>query len=200
MIRRLAFSLVFALALLLAPAAYPQTSAWAIDPQHSTAQFTVRHLGISNVTGNFTKVSGSVDLNEKDITQSRVDAVIDVSSVDTRVADRDKDLRSANFFDVEKYPTIEFKSRKIVNNAGRLQLVGDLTMHGTTREVSLDVEPPTQALNDPWGNVRRGFSASTTINRKDFGLTYNHALKTGEAVVGDNVKIQIDVELVKKKG
>ncbi len=197
-IRTLSFVLWFAL--LTISAAFSQSATWNIDPQHSTAQFTVRHLAISNVSGNFTKLSGTVELNDKDITQSRVNAVIDVSSVDTRVADRDKDLRSANFFDVEKYPTIEFKSKKIVNNGGKLQLVGDLTMHGTTREVTLDVDGPTPELNDPWGNVRRGFSASTTVNRKDFGLTYNHALKTGEAVVGDNVKIQIDVELVKKKG
>ena len=194
-------SLAFLLALFLAvSAAAAQTSSWTIDPKHSTAQFTVRHLAISNVSGNFTNVTGTIDLNEKDVTQSQVSAVIDVSSVDTRVSDRDKDLRSPNFFDVEKYPTIEFKSKRIVNSGGKLQVIGDLTMHGTTREVTLDVDGPTPELNDPWGNVRRGFSASTTLNRKDFGLTYNHALKTGEAVVGDNVKIQIDLELIKKKG
>jgi polyisoprenoid-binding protein YceI len=193
-------TLAFLLALFLAVSAAAQTSSWTIDPKHSTAQFTVRHLAISNVSGNFTNVTGTLDLNEKDITQSQVSAVIDVSSVDTRVSDRDKDLRSPNFFDVEKYPTIEFKSKRIVNSGGKLQVIGDLTMHGTTREVTLDVDGPTPELNDPWGNVRRGFSASTTLNRKDFGLTYNHALKTGEAVVGDNVKIQIDLELIKKKG
>jgi polyisoprenoid-binding protein YceI len=193
-------TLAFLLALFLAVSAAAQTSSWTIDPKHSTAQFTVRHLAISNVSGNFTNVTGTIDLNEKDITQSQVSAVIDVSSVDTRVSDRDKDLRSPNFFDVEKYPTIEFKSKRIVNSGGKLQVIGDLTMHGTTREVTLDVDGPTPELNDPWGNVRRGFSASTTLNRKDFGLTYNHALKTGEAVVGDNVKIQIDLELIKKKG
>jgi polyisoprenoid-binding protein YceI len=193
-------SLAFLLALFLAVSAAAQTSTWTIDPKHSTAQFTVRHLAISNVSGNFTNVTGTIDLNEKDITQSQVSAVIDVSSVDTRVSDRDKDLRSPNFFDVEKYPTIEFKSKRIVNSGGKLQVIGDLTMHGTTREVTLDVDGPAPQLNDPWGNVRRGFSASTTLNRKDFGLTYNHALKTGEAVVGDNVKIQIDLELIKKKG
>jgi len=193
-------SLAFLLALFLAVSAAAQTSIWTIDPKHSTAQFTVRHLAISNVSGNFTNVTGTIDLNEKDITQSQVSAVIDVSSVDTRVSDRDRDLRSPNFFDVEKYPTIEFKSKRIVNSGGKLQVIGDLTMHGTTREVTLDVDGPTPELNDPWGNVRRGFSASTTLNRKDFGLTYNHALKTGEAVVGDNVKIQIDLELIKKKG
>jgi len=200
MIRFRSQAFLLALALFLALSAAAQTSTWTIDPKHSTAQFTVRHLAISNVSGNFTNVTGTIDLNEKDITQSQVSAVIDVSSVDTRVSDRDKDLRSPNFFDVEKYPTIEFKSKRIVNSGGKLQVIGDLTMHGTTREVTLDVDGPTPELNDPWGNVRRGFSASTTLNRKDFGLTYNHALKTGEAVVGDNVKIQIDLELIKKKG
>jgi polyisoprenoid-binding protein YceI len=193
-------AIVLAIAFSLTLSAAAQTSTWNIDPNHSTAQFTVRHLGISNVSGDFTKVSGTVVLNDKDITQSQVNATIDVNSVDTRVADRDKDLRSPNFFDAEKYPTIEFKSKRIVNNGGKLQLVGDLTLHGTTREVTLDVDGPTPELSDPWGNLRRGFSATTTINRKDFGVVWNNTLKTGEAVVGDNVKIQIDVELVKKKG
>ena len=176
-----------------------QTSTWNIDPAHSSAQFTVRHLGISNVRGAFSKVTGTVVLNEKDITGSEVSAVIDAGSVDTRVPDRDKDIRSANFLDVEKYPTLEFKSKRILNNGGKLQLIGDLTLHGTTREVTLDVDGPTPELNDPWGNVRRGFSATTTINRKEFGVVWSNTLKTGEAVVGDTVKIQIDVELVKKK-
>ena len=188
-----------AIALLASLSALAQTSTWNIDPAHSTAQFTVRHLAISNVTGNFTKVTGSVVLNEKDITQSQVSASIDVSSVDTRVEARNKDLKSPNFFDVEKYPTIEFKSKRIVSGGGKLQVIGDLTIHGTTREVTLDVDGPTPELSDPWGNSRRGISATTTINRRDFNLTYNHVLKTGEAVVGDNVKIQIDAEMVKKK-
>jgi polyisoprenoid-binding protein YceI len=188
-----------AIALLASLSALAQTSTWNIDPAHSTAQFTVRHLAISNVTGNFTKVTGSVVLNEKDITQSQVSAGIDVSSVDTRVEARNKDLKSPNFFDVEKYPTIEFKSKRIVSGGGKLQVIGDLTIHGTTREVTLDVDGPTPELSDPWGNSRRGISATTTINRRDFNLTYNNLLKTGEAVVGDNVKIQIDAEMVKKK-
>ena len=191
--------IVSAIALLASLSALAQTSTWTIDPAHSTAQFTVRHLGISNVTGNFTKVSGSVVLNEKDTTQSQVSASIDVSSVDTRVEARNKDLKSPNFFDVEKYPTIEFKSKRIVNDGGKLQVIGDLTIHGTTREVTLDVDGPTPELSDPWGNSRRGISATTTINRKDFNLIYNNVLKTGEAVVGENVKIQIDTEMVKKK-
>ena len=188
-----------AIALVASLSALAQTSTWNIDPAHSTAQFTVRHLAISNVTGNFTKVTGSVVLNEKDRTQSQASASIDVSSVDTRVEARNQDLKSPNFFDVEKYPTIEFKSKRIVSGGGKLQVIGDLTIHGTTREVTLDVDGPTPELSDPWGNSRRGFSATTTINRRDFNLTYNNLLKTGEAVVGDNVKIQIDAEMVKKK-
>src|ERR1700745_4142881 len=144
-----------------------QNSNWTIDPHHSTAQFIVRHMGLSNVSGSFTQVSGSAVINDKDITQSQVDAVIDVNSVDTRVPDRDKDLRSPKFLYAEKYPTIEFKSKRIVNSNGKLQMIGDLTMHGTTREVTLDLDAPTAELTDNSGGQRRGFSASTTINRKD---------------------------------
>ncbi len=190
----------FFLSVLLAglPAA-AQTTTWNIDPNHSTAQFTVRHFGISNVRGDFTKVTGTIVLNDKDITQSQVSATIDVNSVDTRVEMRDKDLRSPNFFDVEKYPTIEFKSKKVVSSDGKLQVIGDLTIHGTTREVILDVDGPSPELSDPYGNLRRAISATTSINRKDFNLLYNKALGTGEAVVSDAVKIQIDAEFVRKK-
>jgi polyisoprenoid-binding protein YceI len=135
--------LASAIVLLASLSALAQTSNWNLDPAHSTAQFTVRHLGISNVTGSFTKVAGSVVLNEKDITQSQVLASIDVSSVDTRVEARDKDLRSPNFFDVEKYPTIEFKSKRMVSSGRKVQVIGDLTIHGTTHEVALDVDGPT---------------------------------------------------------
>jgi polyisoprenoid-binding protein YceI len=144
-------------------------------------------------------VTGTVALNEKDIAQSQVDASIDVNSIDTHVENRDKDLKSPHFFDVEKYPTIEFKSKRIVKSGDKLQVIGDLTMHGTTREVTLDGEGPTAEIVDQGGNARRGFSATTSVNRKDFNLTYNNTLKSGEAVVGDRVKIQIDVEMVKKK-
>ena len=188
-----------ALVVLATFSALAQTSDWTIDPAHSTAQFTVRHLAISNVSGTFTKVSGTIAFNEKDITQSQMNASIDASSVDTRVENRDKDLKSPHFFEVDKYPTIDFKSKRIVKSGDKLQVIGDLTIHGTTREVTLDGDGPTLEISDPWGNVRRGFSATTTINRKDFNLTYNNLLKSGEAVVGDMVKIQIDVELVKKK-
>jgi polyisoprenoid-binding protein YceI len=188
-----------ALVVLATFSALAQTSDWTIDPAHSTAQFTVRHLAISNVSGTFTKVSGTIAFNEKDITQSQVNASIDASSVDTRVENRDKDLKSPHFFEVDKYPTIDFKSKRIAKSGDKLQVIGDLTIHGTTREVTLDGDGPTPEISDPWGNARRGFSATTSINRKDFNLTYNNLLKSGEAVVGDTVKIQIDVELVKKK-
>ncbi|HXB99941.1 MAG TPA: YceI family protein [Terriglobales bacterium] len=190
--------IVSAITLLASLPVFAQTSTWNIDPAHSNAQFTVRHLGISNVTGSFTKVAGTVTLNEQDITQSQVSASIDVNSIDTRVEARDKDLKSPHFFEVEKYPTIEFKSKRIVSSGGKLQVIGDLTIHGTTREVTLDVDGPTPALTDPWGNLRRGISGTTTINRKDFNLTYNNTLKSGEAMIGDTVKIQIDAEITKK--
>jgi polyisoprenoid-binding protein YceI len=190
--------IVSAITLLASLPVFAQTSTWNIDPAHSNAQFTVRHLGISNVTGSFTKVAGTVTLNEQDITQSQVSASIDVKSIDTRVEARDKDLKSPHFFEVEKYPTIEFKSKRIVSSGGKLQVIGDLTIHGTTREVTLDVDGPTPALTDPWGNLRRGISGTTTINRKDFNLTYNNTLKSGEAMIGDTVKIQIDAEITKK--
>jgi len=199
MLKAQRIGVVSAIALLTSLSALAQTSTWNIDSAHSTAQFTVRHLGISNVTGSFSKVTGSVVLNEKDIAQSQVSASVDLSSVDTRVEARDKDLKSPNFFDVAKYPTIEFKSKRIVSSGGKLQVIGDLTIHGTTREVTLDVDGPTPELADPWGNSRRGISATTTINRKDFNLVYNKLLNSGEAVVGDTVKIQIDAEMVKKK-
>ena len=190
--------IVSAITLLASLPVFAQTSTWNIDPAHSNAQFTVRHLGISNVTGSFTKVAGTVTLNEQDITQSQVSASIDVNSIDTRVEARDNDLKSPHFFEVEKYPTIEFKSKRIVSSGGKLQVIGDLTIHGTTREVTLDVDGPTPALTDPWGNLRRGISGTTTINRKDFNLTYNNTLKSGEAMIGDTVKIQIDAEITKK--
>jgi len=185
--------------LLASFAAVAQTSTWKIDPNHSTAQFTVRHMGLSNVTGTFNKVTGSADMDDKDLTKSSVDAVIDVASVDTRVEARDKDLRSDHFFDVAKYPTMEFKSKSVVKQGDGYKLVGDLTMHGVTKEVSLNLDEPSNVVTDPYGNLRRGFSASTSLNRKDWGLVYNNLLQSGEAVVGDTIKIQIDVELVKKK-
>lgn len=179
--------------------AFAQTATWNIDPNHTAAHFTVRHMGLSNVTGTFDKVSGTAQMDEKDFTKSSVDAVIDVASVDTRVQMRDNDLRSDHFFDVAKYPTMEFKSKRIEKQSDGYKLIGDLTMHGATKEVTLNMDEPSAIMTDPKGNSHRGFSASTTINRQDWGMTYNSKVPGGEAVVGDNIKIQIDVELLKKK-
>src|SRR6267142_278588 len=174
-------------------------SNWQIDPAHSSAQFSVRHLAISTVRGAFSKVTGSVVLDDKDISKSTVEVTIDANSVDTRVPDRDNDLRSEKFFDVAHYPSITFKSRKVEQVApGKLKVTGDLTIRGTTKEVVLDVEGPTAPLKDPWGNTRNAATASTKINRQDFGVKWNATLDNGGVVVGDDVSIIIDVELVKK--
>ena len=187
------------LAALLALPGHAANSTWQIDPNHSAAQFAVRHLTISTVRGAFTKVSGTVQLDDKDIAKSSVDVTIDAASVDTRVPDRDNDLRSDHFFDVAKYPTITFKSKKVEQaGAGKLRITGDLTIHGTTKEVVLDVDGPTPPVKDPWGNQRAAAMATTKINRQDFGVKWNATMDNGGVVVGDDVTITIDVELVQK--
>ena len=188
-----------ALAAMLALPGQAATSTWQIDRNHSAAQFAVRHLGLSTVRGAFTKVSGTVQLDDQDITKSTVDVTIDASSVDTRVPDRDKDLRSDHFFDVAKYPTLTFKSKKVEQaGAGKLRVIGDLTIHGTTKEVALEVEGPTPAVKDPWGNQRAGVTATTKINRQDFGVKWNATMDNGGVVVGDDVAITLDVEMIQK--
>ena len=173
---------------------------WQIDPNHSAAQFAVRHLGLSTVRGAFTKLSGTVNLDDQDISKSSVDVTIDAASVDTRVEARDKDLRSDHFFDVAKYPTITFKSKKVEQvSAGKLKVTGDLTIHGTTKEVVLDVEGPTAPVKDPWGNQRAAVSATTKINRQDYGVKWNATMDNGGVVVGDDVAITLDVEMVQPK-
>jgi len=194
---RIALTAGFAAALSLPAAA--ATSTWQIDPAHSSAQFSVRHMAISTVRGAFSKVTGTVVLDDKDISKSTVDVTIDANSVDTRVPDRDNDLRSDKFFDVAHYPSITFKSKKIEQVApGKLKVTGDLTIRGTTKEVVLDVEGPTAPMKDPWGNTRNAATANTKINRQDFGVKWNATLDNGGVVVGDDVSIIIDVELVKK--
>ncbi|HXN52545.1 MAG TPA: YceI family protein [Candidatus Acidoferrum sp.] len=190
---------VTALAAALSLPAAAATSTWQIDPNHSAAQFAVRHLAISTVRGAFTKVSGTVQLDDKDVSKSSVKVTIDAASVDTRVPDRDKDLRSDRFFDVEKYPTLTFKSTKVEQvEAGKLKVTGDLTIHGVARQVVLDVEGPTGPVKDPWGNQRAAANATTKINRQDFGVKWNAKMDSGGLVVGDDVAITIDVELVQK--
>jgi polyisoprenoid-binding protein YceI len=175
------------------------TSNWQIDPAHSSAQFAVRHLAISTVRGAFSKVTGTVALDDQDVSKSIVDVTIDVASVDTRQPDRDNDLRSDKFFDVAHFPSITFKSKKVEQTApGKLKVTGDLTIRGTTKEVVLDVDGPTAPMKDPWGNQRVAANASTKINRQDYGVKWNATLDNGGVVVGDDVSIVIDVELVKQ--
>lgn len=171
---------------------------WNIDPVHSVAEFKVKHMMVSNVKGQFPKVDGVLTLDEVDVTNSRIEASIEASSVDTRDAQRDAHLKSADFFDVEKFTTLAFKSTQVARTGdGELAVTGDLTIHGITREVVFAVEGPTLPVKDPWGNIRVGLSASTRIRRKDFGLTWNAALETGGFLVGDEVTISLDVEFVK---
>lgn len=189
-------AVIFALALPVLAAA----ATWNIDPDHSNVGFKIRHLMVSNVKGSFDKYSGTVELNEKDIPKSKVDVSIDTASINTNVQKRDEHLRSADFFDVAKYPKMTFTSRKIVKaGKDKLKVTGDLTLHGITKEVVLSVEGPSKESKDPWGNIRRGASATTTINRKDFGLTWNKALETGGVVVGDEVNISLEIEMIKAK-
>jgi polyisoprenoid-binding protein YceI len=185
--------------LALAVAAHAQSTTWAIDPAHSTAAFTVRHMMINNVRGEFSKVAGTLQLDTADLSKSSVEATIDAASVNTRVEARDNDLRSDHFFDVAKYPALTFKSTKVEQaGPGKLKITGDLTMHGVTRPVVLDVDGPSPEIKDPWGGTRIGVSASTRINRKDWGLTYNKALEAGGVLVGDDIAITLDLEFVKK--
>jgi polyisoprenoid-binding protein YceI len=173
------------------------TSTWQIDPAHSAAQFAVKHLAISTVRGAFTSVKGTVQFDDKDITKSSVDVTIDVNSVDTRQPDRDKDLRSDHFFDAEHFPTITFKSKRVEQlSPGRLKITGDLTIHGITKEVVLEVDGPTAPVKDPWGNQRMAINATTKINRQDFGVKWNATMDNGGVVVGDEVSITIDAEMI----
>jgi polyisoprenoid-binding protein YceI len=176
--------------------AKPGITTWNIDPSHSNAQFSVRHLMISNVKGEFTRVSGQVRFGRDNPEGLFAEAAIDVSTINTREPDRDNHLKSPDFFDVAKFPTITFKSKGAAKGPDGLKLTGDLTIHGVTRKVTLAVEGPTPPMGDPWGFTRVGASASTKINRRDFGLTWNQALEAGGVLVGDEVKITVDVELV----
>ncbi len=188
---------VLAAAVALPALAFAETTTWNIDPAHTDSTFAVKHLVISTVRGHFGATTGTIHLDERDMTKSTVEAKIDVNTIDTRVPDRDKDLKSPNFFDVAKYPTITFKSTK-VEKAGddHLKVTGDLTIKATTKPVTLDVTY-SPVIKGARGEARRGFSASTKINRKDFGLDYSKAVEAGP-VVGDEVSIQIDAEAIKQ--
>ena len=187
------------LALTLPVGAIAET--WNIDPAHTVAGFTVRHLMISNVTGVFEATKGTIEYTIGDPNTVKADVTIETKSVNTRIARRDDDLRSDNFFNAEKFPNITFKSKRVQNvKPGAFELVGDLTIRDVTKEVVLKVEGPTPPIKDPQGNRRVGAAASTTINRKEFNINYNRLLEAGGVVVGDEVKINLEIEAIEKKG
>ncbi|HEX4681733.1 MAG TPA: YceI family protein [Gemmatimonadaceae bacterium] len=174
------------------------TTTWTIDPTHAEVAFAVRHLMLSTVRGRFGAVAGTIQLDERNPAKSTVDVTVDVSSIDTRQEMRDNHLRSPDFFDVANHPTLRFVSKHVEGDInGEFRVVGDLTIRGTSKEVKLEVSLQGRG-RDPWGNERAGFEAKGKINRSEFGLTWNQALEAGGVAVGDEVKISIDVELVKQ--
>ncbi|MBM7114015.1 YceI family protein [Archangium primigenium] len=188
---------VVAAAVLVPSFAFAAT--YTLDPSHSTAEFSVRHMMVSNVKGAIKLTSGSLNLDEKDVTKSTVEATLDTSTINTNEPKRDEHLKSADFFDAAKYPTITFKSTKVAKaGKDKLKVTGDFTLHGVTKPVVLDVTGPTAEAKDPWGNTVRGVEATTTINRKDFGLSWNKALETGGVAVSEDVKITLNLEMKKE--
>jgi polyisoprenoid-binding protein YceI len=186
-------------AILLAGALAASAATYEIDPAHSSAQFTVKHMMISNVHGQFSKVAGTLEFNDSNPAMASVKATIDASTVNTQEPKRDEHLKSPDFLDVAKFPNITFQStsfRKVEN--GKYKVAGDLTIHGVTKRVVLDVDGPTAEVKDPWGNARVGINGTTKISRSDYGLTWNKALEAGGVLVGDEVTITLEVEFVKK--
>ena len=187
-------ALAFTAALLAAPSLRAQSSTWTMDPAHSQADFQIRHLGVSNVRGSISGVKGSVVLDEKDITKSKVEATLATATVNTGNEGRDKHLKSPDFFDIEKNPAITFKSTSLTNAGGKLKMIGDLTLNGVTKPVTLDVDgpaPPQKGMN---GKTVSGFSATGILHRADF----NFGQKYGAPILGDDVKFTIDVEISKQ--
>lgn len=188
-----------AVAAVMAIPGYALAAEYVIDPAHSNAMFAVKHLMVATVRGEFGKVQGTLNLDEKNVANSSVTATIDASSIDTDEPKRDEHLRSPDFFDVQKYPNITFKSTKVQKAKGGLKVTGDLTIRDVTRPVVLAVEGPTKPVKDPWGNVKIGASATTKVNRQDFGLKWNAPIEAGGVVVGDEVRITLDLEFTQKK-
>ena len=188
---------VAALVFALPAVVFAQT--WKLDPDHTGVHFKVRHLMVSHVRGEFEKVSGKIVYDEQDISRSKAEITIDAGSINTRVARRDAHLKSPDFLDVPNHPHLVFRSKKVEKaGAGKLRMTGDLTIRGVTREVVLEIEGPTAGIRDLQGNTRVGGSASTKINRNDFGLTWNKAIEAGGVVVGNEVEIIIDIEIVQE--
>jgi polyisoprenoid-binding protein YceI len=171
---------------------------YIIDPSHSTASFSIKHMMIAKVHGGFEKLTGSFSLDPQNLAQSQIEASIDTASINTRENQRDNHLKSADFFDVEKFPSITFKSTELEKKGDRINVVGELTIKGITKKISLEIEGPTAEIKDPWGNTKIGASSTTKINRKDFGLTWNAALEAGGLLVGDEVSITLEVQFVKQ--
>ncbi len=173
------------------------SNAYKIDPSHTHAQFSVRHMMVSNVRGEFTKLEGEAVIDDANIERSKVSVTIDAASISSRDEKRDAHLRSPDFFDVEKFPTITFTSTSVRKSGDKIEITGDFTMHGVTKEVRLDVDELTESVTDPWGNSRRGAHATTTIERKDFGLVWNANLDKGGVAVGDKVSITLEAEFIR---
>ena len=174
-----------------------QAVAYTIDPAHSTAGFKVRHLMVSNVRGEFSGISGTVEFDPDAPESSRVEARIDATTIHTRDDQRDAHLKSADFLDVAKFPEITFVSKKIAGGNGEWKVTGDLTIHGVTKQVTLDVEGPAPEAKDPWGNMKSGATAVTKISRKEFGMEFNMVLETGGVMVGDEITITLELELLR---
>ncbi|MBI4908275.1 MAG: YceI family protein [Acidobacteria bacterium] len=185
--------------LILAATLQAEPITYSIDGAHTNVQFTVRHMGISNVKGTFQKVTGQLVWDPANLPASKLEATIDINSIDTRQAKRDAHLKSADFFDAAKFPTMTFQSKAFRKTASGLNMSGDLTIRGVTKPVTFAVDGPSPEVKDQMGSFRMGASATAKINRKDFGLSYNAVLETGGFVVGDEVTITIDVELVRRK-
>jgi polyisoprenoid-binding protein YceI len=197
--RRFIRSLVPALAVALLVPASGRAATWELDPAHSTIGFAIRHMMISSVRGQFRTFTGKATGDPKTPDKAQIEATIDVASIDTANEKRDGHLKSPDFFDVAKFPTITFKSKSIAAaGAGKAKVTGDLTLHGVTKEVVLEVEGPTDVIKDPMGNTRAGAHATTKINRKDFGIAYDKTMDGGGLMVGNEVEITIDVEAVQK--
>ena len=188
----------FVLALVLATAAAAAPERWEIDSSHASVGFSIKHMMVSNVLGSFQKVSGTVDVDEADPTTAVINAEIETASINTGNAGRDDHLRNPDFFDAPQFPKITFVSKKVEKSGDKFKMTGDLTMHGVTKEITLDVEPPTDAIKDPKGNLRRGISATGKLNRKDWGLTWSKTMDGGGLMLGDEVKLTFELELVKK--
>jgi polyisoprenoid-binding protein YceI len=190
---------IVSLVLFLVPVIARAQATYTIDPAHSAAEFSIKHLMVSNVKGQFNNLKGTITYDANNLAASKVEATVDATTINTRELKRDAHLKSPDFFEVEKYPTFTFTSKQFYRDGAKLKVKGDLNMHGITKEVVLDVDGPTAEIKDPMGNMRFGAEITTTVNRKDWGLNWNRAIEAGGVVVGDEVKITLDIEATRKK-